>query len=187
MLTALWHRHLTKCDQYHNRGISEWGPSGRESNPFVNEHAAYQRLKAKGLCARGVVPDFYGTITNIQPTHWPSLHMFLEDKLPPNAVLIEYIPNMLSINLSNFSKYRLAKLHRILDDIHQAGVLHGDPKPRNMMICPGEQGRVLWIDFDSAQTFSESVPSARQETWVEEEVEIMNYFVEVLVGFQSSY
>lgn len=67
---------------------------------------------------------------------------------------------MQPINLSNFSKLRLTELRLSLDEIHQAGVYHGDPKPRNMMICccSGEQleERVLWIDFDSAQTFSES-------------------------------
>lgn len=133
------------------------GSPNREVNLFVCESTAYQRMKA-----RGVVPDFYGTITKIQPALWSplNLHMFLEDKLSPNAILIEYIPNRQPINLSNFSKLRLTELRRILDEIHQAGVYHGDPKPRNMMICccSGEQleERVLWIDFDSAQTFSES-------------------------------
>ncbi|KAL1999981.1 hypothetical protein VTN02DRAFT_3711 [Thermoascus thermophilus] len=45
--------------------------------------------------------------------------------------------------------------------MHQAKILHSDPKPRNMMIA---ENRVLWIDFDSAQTFLEdqaltSIPS----------------------------
>ncbi|KAK2806784.1 hypothetical protein FQN50_005646 [Emmonsiellopsis sp. PD_5] len=165
---------------YHDRGPSDCDPPDREVNLFVCESTAYQRMKAKGLCKQGVVPDFYGTVTNIQPSLWPSLHMFLEDKLPPNAVLIEYIPNMKQVDLSNFSKPRLAKLRRILDDIHQARVLHGDPKPRNMMISMGKQARVLWTDFDSAQTVSEDLVSSRQETWFKEEVEMMDYFVEAL-------
>lgn len=109
--------------------------------------------------------------------------MFLEDKLPPNAILIEYIANMQSIALSNYSKQYLVELRHILHDIHQARVLHGDPKPRNMMISLRKQDRVLWIDFDSAQTFPEDFLSPRQETWVKEEVEMMEYFVEALVGF----
>ncbi|KAJ5198189.1 uncharacterized protein N7498_007306 [Penicillium cinerascens] len=104
--------------------------------------------------------------------------MFLGDKLPPNAVLIEYVPHVQPIDLSNFSPQYLHELRLILDDIHLTGVLHGDPKPRNMMISR-DQSRVLWIDFDSAQTFSESL-TPRQKTWIEEENEMMDYFVKAL-------
>ncbi|KAH8433426.1 uncharacterized protein LDX57_011060 [Aspergillus melleus] len=106
--------------------------------------------------------------------------MFLNDSLPPNAILIEYIPNLQQIDLSNFSKKRLAKLREILDNIHKAKVLHGDPRPRNMMVSLAEYERVLWVDFDSAQTFPEDDLSLRQAKWVEEEVEIVDYFVDAL-------
>lgn len=168
--------------KYHDRGPSDYDPSDLEVNLFVCESTAYRRMKANGLCEQGVVPDFYGTITKIQPTLWPSLHMFRGDNLPPNAILIEYIPNMKSISLSNFSKDYLDKFRQVLDDIHQAGVLHGDAKPRNMMISQGKQDRVLWIDFDSAQTFSEGFLSQRQERWIQEENELVDYFIEALVG-----
>lgn len=108
--------------------------------------------------------------------------MFLDDRLPLNAVLIEYIPNLQPIDLSNSSEKRLAKLRKILDDIHRAKVLHGDPKPRNMMVSSGEYDRVLWIDFDSAQTFSEDDLPSRQEKWIKEEVEMIDYFVNALVS-----
>ena len=108
--------------------------------------------------------------------------MFHGDNLPPNAILIEYIPNMKPISLSNFSKDYLDKFRQVLDDIHQAGVLHGDAKPRNMMISQGKQDRVLWIDFDSAQTFAEGSLSQRQERWVQEENELVDYFIVALVG-----
>lgn len=64
--------------------------------------------------------------------------MFAGDKLPPNAILIEYIENMQPIGLANFSEDRLKELRQILDDIHHARVLHGDPYPRNMMIVSGK-------------------------------------------------
>lgn len=108
--------------------------------------------------------------------------MFIGDKSPPNAILMEYIANMESISLSNFSEHRLAELYHILKDIHRVGVLHGDPYPRNMMIAQGEQDRVLWIDFDSAQTFSEAPFSPKQEKWFKEETEMMDWFVKDLVG-----
>ncbi|KAJ9258381.1 hypothetical protein DTO271D3_4787 [Paecilomyces variotii] len=166
---------------YHTRGPSDCDPPDREIELFICESTAYQRLKAKGLCGRRV-PHFYGTITEIQPTLWPSLHMFIDDELAPNAILIEHIANMEPIGLSNFSEHRLAELSHILEDIHRAKVLHGDPYPRNMTVVPGEQERVLWIDFDSAQTFSEGPGplSPRQDTWFKEEVEMMEFFVQAL-------
>lgn len=148
-------------------------------NLFVCESTAYSRLKARGLCERGIVPDFYGTVTNIQAATWPSLHMFVGDKFPANAVLIEYVPGMKPIDLSNFSLQSLRELGHILGEIHHAGVLHGDPKPRNMMISR-DRGRALWIDFDSAQTFPQSL-STRQQTWIKDENEMMEYFIEALV------
>lgn len=113
--------------------------------------------------------------------------MFAGDKLPPNAILIEYIADMQQIGLDNFSENRLKKLRQILDDLHRARVLHGDPMPRNMMIVPGEPDRVLWVDFDSAQTFPEEEPlSPRQEEWFKEEVEMIEYFTKGLVSLNFS-
>ena len=125
---------FTKQIKYHDRGPSEFDPPDREVNLFISESTAYQRMKAKGLCDKGIIPDFYGTIRKIQPASWPTLYMFLNDELPPNAILIEYVPNIQSIGLSTFSKKCLDRLREILDEIHEAKVLHGDPKPRNMMV-----------------------------------------------------
>lgn len=69
--------------------------------------------------------------------------MFLEDKLPHNAISIEYIPNIQPIGLSNFSRHYLDQLRDILHDFHEAGILHGDPQPRNMVVSPGEGDKVL--------------------------------------------
>lgn len=108
--------------------------------------------------------------------------MFDGDKLSPNAILIEYIPNMQPMNLDNFSSQYLHEPAHIPEDIHLAGVLHGDPKPRNMMISR-DRGRALWIDFDSAQTFSETESlSTKQGVRIEEENEMMDYFVKALVS-----
>jgi hypothetical protein len=62
--------------------------------------------------------------------------MFLDDKLPPNAILIEYVLDVQQIDLSNFSLRYLRELRHILDEIHDAGVLHGDPYPRNDLRGP---------------------------------------------------
>ncbi|PWY81701.1 hypothetical protein BO94DRAFT_567321 [Aspergillus sclerotioniger CBS 115572] len=175
------HGKLRVMKVYHDRGISEWDPVDYEVNLFLRESTAYQRLKQKGFCTRGVVPDFYGTLTNIQPTSWPNLYMFVDDKLPPNAIFIEYIPGMSKLDLSNYSPSNVNRLRDILFEMHQTKMLHGDSMPRNMMICSGQENRVLWLDFDSAQTFPEDEAlTTRQERWVAEEVELMDYFVDGL-------
>jgi tRNA A-37 threonylcarbamoyl transferase component Bud32 len=112
--------------------------------------------------------------------------MFLHDKLPPNAILIEYIPNLHQIDLANFSEDRVKRLRQILDDMHQAQVLHHDAWPRNMCVSES-QDRVLWIDFDSAQTFSEERPiTDRHKLWFDREVELVEDFLSLLVRLTMS-
>lgn len=155
----------------------------REIDPFTCESNAYQRLKSKGLCEQGVIPDFYGVIENINPkeAEWePHLEKFTDEELPLNAVLMEYIPNMHQIDLSTYSEERLEKLHAILKEIHAAGVLHDDLYPRNMMVQV-DTGRVLWIDFDRAQTFVEGAITKMQQEWIDFEKALMEEFVKFLV------
>lgn len=76
---------------------------------------------------------------------WPSLHMFLDDEPPPDAILIEYIPDLHQIDLSNFSYDRIKRLRQIIDDIHQAEVLHHDPYPRNMCLWKPRQSTLDWL------------------------------------------
>ena len=110
--------------------------------------------------------------------------MFHNDELPPSAVLIEYIPDMQSLDLSNFSVMRMAKFRRILDSIHRAKVSHGDPYPRNMMLQLGDRERLLLIDFDRADTFPEDTAlSSKGEELISWEVAMMNYLAVALVCF----
>lgn len=78
----------------------------------------------------------------------------------------------------------MSTLSRALEEMHQVGVIHGDPMPRNMMIQTLSEGRerILWIDFDSSMTFPENVElTPRQATWVREEVEMVDYFAKAMV------
>jgi hypothetical protein len=83
-----------------NRQYHYYAPTPNDSpysdvNIFRCERNAYRRLKAKGFYKRGIIPDFYGAIEYIDPREWgPYLDMFLDDRWPPNAVLIEYIADM---------------------------------------------------------------------------------------------
>lgn len=149
---------------------------------FICESTAYRRLKGKGLCEEHVVPDFYGVIEQMDPVLWqPHLDQFLKDRLRPRAVLIEHVPGLRQIDLLTYSDHALAKLKVILADIHEARVLHEDTYPRNMMVQENSD-RVLWIDFDRAQTFREDLPlTSRQEEWIDDESAIMDEFACALV------
>lgn len=175
-------RLLTRRFQYYCRERCRADPTYREFDMFISECAAYRRLKARGLCEEQVIPDFYGVIEDIDPLLWqPHLDQFLKDKLRPRAVLIEYVPGLQTIDLSTYSEYRLAKFKIILTHIHEARVLHDDPMPRNMMVHE-DSDRVLWIDFDRAQTFREDIPlTSREQKWFADESALVDEFASYLV------
>ncbi|PWY80834.1 hypothetical protein BO94DRAFT_602192 [Aspergillus sclerotioniger CBS 115572] len=93
ILRTIWHEKDCILKVYHATKPSPADPPNREINPFKCESTAFVRLQEFGLCARGSIPDFYGIIENIKPVP-PYMKDFLEDALPPNAVLMEYIPDM---------------------------------------------------------------------------------------------
>jgi RIO-like serine/threonine protein kinase len=130
------------------------------------------------------VPKFYGSIQRIQPKEWqPHLDMFLKEEFPPKAILMEYIPHLHEIEVSTYSKDRMTRSISILRDIHKAGVLHGDPLPRNIMVAPGPPDRTLWIDFDRAKLLPKTL-TPRQQELVDEEVELVGEFYAALVSYK---
>ncbi|PYI10662.1 hypothetical protein BO78DRAFT_359829 [Aspergillus sclerotiicarbonarius CBS 121057] len=167
---------------YHATQPSPADPPNREIDPFKCESAAFARLCERGLCDQGYVPPFYGFVEQINPVDAsPHLKDFLEGRSRPNAILLEYIPNLRPITLSNFSEKRAHKLYQILQAIHRAGIYHGDPYPRNMMVQE-DTDRVLWIDFDRAQAFTPESLQRYQVKWLEEEADMMDYFVKALTA-----
>ncbi|KAE8400560.1 hypothetical protein BDV37DRAFT_201564 [Aspergillus pseudonomiae] len=50
------------------------------------------------------------------------------------------------------------------------------------MMVQESSDRVLWIDFDRAQTFSYDSITIRQRQWLEEEDELVDYFVDALAA-----
>ncbi|KAJ5201819.1 uncharacterized protein N7498_006482 [Penicillium cinerascens] len=158
-----------------------------EPDPFTNETRAYSRLKARGFCERGDIPDVYGVIKQINPRSegWEKiLYNFFEDDTRPSAIVIEYIPNSGIINLPNFSYAALKKLRHILAEMHEAWVEHSDPYPRNMLLQEGT-GRALWIDFDVARTYTPGMVTERQRSWFVGELNVMDQFIEALVSTES--
>ncbi|OOF90662.1 hypothetical protein ASPCADRAFT_519073 [Aspergillus carbonarius ITEM 5010] len=183
---TIWHGKDCVLKVYHSPDPSPAGhrihAPRREIDPFKCESTAYRQLREHGLCDRGYIPKYYGAVEQINPVnHLPHLQVFLQDTIYPNAVLMEYIPNIQSIDLSNFSEKKIRQLHQILLEIHQAGVYHGDPYPRNMMVQTTSD-RALWIDFDRAQTFCPEIMKPYHLDWLKHETEMMDYFVEALTA-----
>ncbi|RAK96107.1 uncharacterized protein BO80DRAFT_392528 [Aspergillus ibericus CBS 121593] len=165
---------------YHHIETFHTSPKSLEVDTFTCENRAYTRLKSHGLCARGIVPDFYGVVEEINPLEQiPHLKDFIKDRASPKGVLLEFIHNIKQIDLSTFSQDRVNKLRQILTEIHAAGVYHGDPYPRNMVVQEGSD-RVLWIDFDRAQTYDSITPPLQQ--LLDEENELVDYFVDALAA-----
>ncbi|KAL2378242.1 hypothetical protein RJ035_007487 [Blastomyces gilchristii] len=155
---------------HHDNGPVQPAPPERETNLHICESTAYRQLMKHGLCNRGIVPQFYGTMEQMDLSHYQShLKMFLNDKNPPSAILLEYIPKMEMIYPHNFTKEWGEALICGIQEIHRALVLHCDAKPRNMMIVRNDPERVIWLDFDRAQTYHTDSLTERQRGFIEDE------------------
>jgi serine/threonine protein kinase len=64
----------------------------------------------------------------------------------PEAVTVAAAPGLMTVALAEEAVAKLRVLHEV-------GILHRDPMPRNLLLVEGRHGRsVRWIDFDSAIT-----------------------------------
>ncbi|KAI1909911.1 hypothetical protein LOZ12_003906 [Ophidiomyces ophidiicola] len=167
-------RILQHFPQHRGQGPKQpWDSQIRETNLFTCESTAYRRLTHAGVCARGITPQFYGTIENIDPTQClPHLELFVKDEYPPTAIFLEYIPNMKELRWTDYNESRMRNFVDGLNAIHDALVYHDDVHPRNMMIVEEDPERAIWIDFDRAQTFDGEVKE-RQKGWIAGEKELM--------------
>ena len=82
----------------------------------------------------------------------------LDIGLPASAVVLEYIEQAQRASPSNMTDAIAEEALRGLQLIHNAHVLHNDGETRNMLVYP-ESGKVVWIDFSSAE-INRSVRSA---------------------------
>ncbi|ODH20941.1 hypothetical protein ACO22_05765 [Paracoccidioides brasiliensis] len=145
--------------------------------------AAYRRLRGSRVVWTWNYPSFpwddgeVRSETNAKPYH---LKMFLHDKYLPSAIFLEYIPNLEMIQLHNYTQKRMDNFLRGIQEIHGAGVRHRDPKHRNMMVVNGDSERVVWIDFDRAETYNLPVTD-EQKRLLDEEEEIVRGFWDCLV------
>ncbi len=151
-LQTLLHTDVSDSTQCH---YTERGPGVRvdyEIDPYLRESQAYCRLKAYGLCEKGHIPDFYGVIENIdlKTMGWKTyLEVFEGEPELPNAVVIEFIPDLRPFDLSHYTAERADQLQATMSEIHGLGVEHGDVHQRNAKVHE-ETNRAIWIDFDRA-------------------------------------
>ena len=123
---------------------------------FMREAAAYRNLLHSGACAAGVVPNCYGSAVLDQAQwHFPGKHDWLlhfrDDPKPLNALVLEFLVHASKMTLRCITLQRAEDAMEALKTIHRAHVAHGDIHPRNLLVLP--EGRVVWIDFDSASTW----------------------------------
>ncbi|KKZ64658.1 hypothetical protein EMCG_09421 [[Emmonsia] crescens] len=136
-------------------------------------------IHARGVCNKGIVPQFLGTMDKFDlKLCQPHLKMFLEDEYPPSALFLEYIPNMEMINIHNYTEVRMNNLLLGIREIHKAGVEHNDIRSRNMLIVKDDPNpdRVVWIDFNRANTYDERHMTDKQKVLIAEEEESMEGF-----------
>ncbi|KZZ87088.1 Protein kinase-like domain protein [Ascosphaera apis ARSEF 7405] len=158
---------------FHRIPKSPCQPRYIETDIYLCESRAYERLDEAGLCAKGTVPKYFGKIDDIDPYERPELSAFTWDYINPSAIFMEYIPDMEQLNWFNSNNTRrMRNFIKGIEEMHSVGVLHQDVRPQNMMTVKSQPDRALWIDFDRTQTYD---PAMLKETvirsWFEKEAE----------------
>lgn len=75
-------------------GEMGFAEDGRDLCRYRCEAQAYQALRAHRVCREQTVPYLHGLFKNFDPTLLGDhLKSFQGDKTPPNAILLEYLPN----------------------------------------------------------------------------------------------
>jgi serine/threonine protein kinase len=164
---------------FHDNGDPGYTEKGRDLNRFRCELNAYEKLLTSGVCVRGFVPKFYGYIDRMDPAFHPAFQHYARDKLKPRAILLEYLPNAVSLDCVNYSDALYPQAIKGMQEIHRAGVHHQDIYPKNLLLVRGNPDRLVWIDFDVATTFTDFGPE--QLARCDYEIALVKGFAEALV------
>lgn len=178
---------LTRQKQFHMKSDPGFTSDGRDLCRYRSETEAYQNLQKAGVCERGHVPCFHGSIERLDPIHSsPHLDSFLHDEQYPSAILLEYLPNVQQLNCENYSEERMKKALAGINEIHSAYVEHNDPYPKNILIVQGSLERVVWIDFDVAITYQVETLTLARKKGLDLETEVVKSFGRLLVGSHAA-
>lgn len=89
---------------------------------------------------------------------------------------------MQQLHWTNYTKKRIDSLIDGLDQIHKAAVEHSDLYPRNMMVVESDPERMIWIDFDRAQTFNRNDIKDEQKARMELEKALVVEICQLMVS-----
>jgi len=162
--------------KYHASVLSPPESSNTHFGLYLKEKSVYEKLYHSGIDSKKIVPNYYGFLEDIDVRWWESeLSELARYEHTLNAIFIEYIPGMQMLDIDTFSQERMERFIASLDIIHDAHILHGDPRPRNMMIVTAQgksEGksieRVLWLDFDHATTYCEALSEEEKAVLIQE-------------------
>ncbi|PGG99209.1 hypothetical protein AJ79_08639 [Helicocarpus griseus UAMH5409] len=97
------------------------------------------------------------------------------------AILIEYLPKPLVMNCITYTKERMQKTVIGIQQVHLALVEHNDPYPKNILIVPGDFGRIVWVDFDVSIVYpNETYIGKKGRSRIEFETEVVKSFEQLL-------
>ena len=156
---------------------------------FRRESTSYSLLCRAGLLGT-VVPAVHGVL-RISPSHEAALAA--EEKLgglqamryrvrsataPLMAVWMEFVPGRRLSRDDVGVSVRAEGVTRGLDKIHDAGVLQGDVKWRNIMVADDADRGVVWIDFSTSDAHDDG---PTDQSW-QEKVQVEKNKLEDMLG-----
>lgn len=134
---------------------------------YIRENATYRRLHSYGLCDRGYIPKFHGSIEDIDTEvcgMW--LLNFMTAEIRPCAIFMEYLPSLGEVSSTvewNFTKERWKSVQEIISLMHTAHVHYGRTFPKTMLVSGGNLERILCHDFDVSVTLQDRRPLSDEE------------------------
>jgi hypothetical protein len=111
--------------------------------PYNLETTAYAYLVDAGV--KQCIPKVYGWGVRTM-SGWGLEHFSGDDTARYCAILIEWIDGAQHLSEENVTIDNAVSFVNGLAQIHNAGVLHYDTFPRNMLVVPGTT-RGVWVDF----------------------------------------
>jgi predicted Ser/Thr protein kinase len=126
--------------------------TSRHKQDYLDEVNAYRHLYFHGIIDEGIVPRIFGIdkwgVKQFKKT-LRGAEIAAGMDFPVRVILMEYLEEAEELREENVTLDMAMKALRGIRRIHLASVKHGDVAPRNILVLPS--GRVVWIDFSSAQ------------------------------------
>ena len=119
--------------------------------PFNLETTAYAFLQDANL--KDYIPKVYGQGKRTV-SEWGLENIAGDKEGEYYGIIMEWIEGAERLSETNVTVGGAIALVNGLAQIHNAGVLHFDTFPRNMLVVPGTE-RAVWIDFSCAQSGEE--------------------------------